>query len=489
MRHYMSDIQPSVEAVHSEHTEKPKRRAIRQIELTGGALNAIDRCLDLGSDDILLCETTCLSYAEHALSAKGGVRELWLVPPQSAMNGMSNDSINELVTALNEDFGDVFGSLGKEVEAFRGITTTVPSGPFKLLITAQLDGDLGFSALEWPGKYSEMWGDMFRTEGATGAVIYPHCGDGEGLQPVLRMELSTDVLYPEGFVQAAELPGGHVVLALGEATGAFHMEDASGADDPWIFDATAIDLVLNDGCLTPSVFRSGVQALEVTTLGELSSRINRGTTLSEKDLDIKEAPSFSPESTFGFGENIYKTSYDGGLPPSSGVLYRYPGGLYYIDGGCFQNGVIRPKVLNSMPDGQRSYMVDGDDGEVLLVARSSKEVAVYKSVSQPTLIGNSVFVVRLGGDITLDYLACWMRGNFAKAWLRSGGRRLTKKVLASLPVPILDEEAMERTVRFERSIDERIFMLYQEIGSLKAVNRFNPLNAAKQDGSARSENE
>ena len=488
MNQYASDYVPFDVEDKSAPAETLKRTT-QQVGLAGGGLEAIDRCLGLRGCDILLCETTCLSYAKHVLYLKGRVRELWLVPPQSVLGRVPNESLDNLITVLNGVLTDELVSAGDDVEVFKGVTSSLPSEPFKLLITAQFDGDPGFSALEWPSKCSELWSGMLRTEGASGAVIYPRRDDRAELQPVLRMDLSAGARYPEGFVRAAELPGGHVVLATGEPTGAFHMEDVADVDDPWAFDATTIDLVLNDGCLTPSVFRSGVQALGVMSLGELSSRISRGTTLSEKDLDIKAAPSFSPESTFGFGEAIYKMSYGQGLPPSSGEFYRYPGVLYYIDGGCFQNGVIRPKVLNSMPEGQGSYIVDGDDGEVLLVARSSKEVAVYKSVSRPTLIGNSVFVVRIGNDVTLDYLACWMRGSFAKAWLRTGGRRLTKKVLASLPVPILDEEAMEQTVRYERTIDERIFMLYQEIGSLKATNRFNPLNAAKQERSARSENE
>ncbi len=457
-----------------------------QIDIADEAFEAVDRYIGVRQDDVLLCETTCLGYAAHVLDAGVGVKELWLVPPAYTGPRPSDDRFDRLAGALGESCGALLRSLERH-GAFKGLTASVPEEPFKLLVTTQFY-DLDLSAFEQP-KYNPAWVGMLNTEGATGAVLYPSPDSQKGPHPALSMSLSQGFYYPGGFVRSLEIPGGHVLLALGERTGTFHMEDLSDPDDPWSLDATLITLALSSGCVTPSVVRHGTKVLGERTLGELASRISRGTTLSERDLDVREGPDLSKEATFGLGEILYHVSTGGDYAPSATEFYEYPGDLYYIDGACFKDGVIRPKVLNSMPEGQERYTVDERDGKVLLVSRSSKEVAVYGHIRKKTLIGNSVFVVRLGGDVDMDYVACWMRGDYVKAWMRGAGRRLTKASLASLPVPILTDEAMERTVRYERSIDRRIFDLSQELASLRLSNRFDPLAAANQHGPEGCEDE
>lgn len=452
------------------------RKAVVQMELVEEAIDAIDRSIGLREGDVLLCETTCLDYAAHALRDRCGVRELWLVPPQMDKGKPSCEMLEELGLALKDSHGPLIDSLESHGVAYKGLTASVPSNPFKLLVTASFGFDPGVSTFEWP-LYNSVWADMLQVDGATGAVIYLDPGDQDGMIPCLSMDPAQCKYYPERFTRATELPGGHVMMAQGEPDGFFHMEDLTDPSNPWRFEATTIDLAVNNGSFTPSVIRAGVRVIKEITLGELASRISRGTTLSEKSLDIREKPDLSEGSTFGFGEAIYHVSYGDGYLPSDGEFYRYPGDVYYIDGTCFHNGAIRPKVLNSMPAAQGRYVVDADDREVLLVSRSSKEIAVYKFISKPTLIGNSVFVVRLGTEITMDYLACWMRGSFAKSCLHNGGKLLSKAVLAGLHVPILDDDEMMRAVRYERSIDERIVALSQELWSLKEGNRFNPLGA------------
>jgi len=457
----------------------------RQIDIADEALEAVDRYIGVRQDDVLLCETTCLGYAAHVLDAGVGVKELWLVPPAYTGPRPSDDRLDRLAGALGESCGALLRSLERH-GAFKGIAASVPEGPFKLLVTTQFY-DLDLSAFEQP-RYNPVWVGMLNTEGATGAVLYPSPDSQKGSHPALNMSLSQGLHYPGGFVRSLEIPGGRVLFAQGEPTGTFHMEDLSDPDDPWSLDVTFITLALSSGCVIPSVVRHGTKVLEERTLGELASRISRGTTLSERDLDVKE-PDLSKEATFGLGEILYHVSTGDGYAPSATELYEYPGDLYYIDGACFKDGVIRPKVLSSMPEGQERYVVDESDGKVLLVSRSSKEVAVYEHIRKKTLIGNSVFVVRLGGDIDMDYVACWMRGDYVKAWMRGAGRRLTKASLESLPVPILTVEAMERTVRYERSIDRRIFDLSQELASLRLSNRFDPLAAANQHGHEGCEDE
>ncbi len=472
------------------------QKASVQIELADAALDAIDRSIGIGSGDVILCETTCLDYAVHALSSGHGIGGLWLVTPNlPSYAGSSADLLGEFESRLRASFPETLDALEGCGDAFMGLTTSVPDEPFKLLITDRYERIPFGSQLEWP-LYNSLWDDMIDTEGSTGAVIYPLTNEteplSEGNTPLFPTHEAEGVYYSGGFSSVVELPGGHIMLALGKQEGTLHVEDLSDPTDPWSRDVAPITIAVNNGNLLPSSLRASVEVIEETTLGALASRISRGTALSEKALDINKWAD-SPEGLDPMiPEDFYLVSFGdeddygilnsgvGGTAPSYGGYYRYPGDFYYIDGTCFQDGKIRPKVLDSMPEGQERYVVDGQDSEVILVSRSSREIAVYRNISRPTLIGNSVFVVHLGQRVSMDYVACWMRGRFAKEWLDGEGRLLTKRLLVSLPVPILAGEAMERTVRYERSIDKRVFDLYQEIAGLKASNRFNPRAAADQ---------
>ena len=466
------------------------QKASMQLELKEAALDAIDRLIGVGRGDVVLCETTCLDYAMHVMSSGHDIRELWLVTPDLRSDaGSSADLLGDFESRLRASFPETLDALEGCGDAFKGLTASVPDESFKLLVTDKYEWIPFGSQLEWP-MYNSLWDDMLDTEGSTGAVIYPltHETDplSEGHTPLFPTHHAEGAYYSGGFASVAELPGGHVILALGKQEGVLHVEDLSDADDPWVRDMAPITVAVNDGNLLPSSLRSSVEVAEETTLGTLASRISRGTALSEKSLDISKWAD-SPEGIDdGFPEYVYLVSYGdegvhgilnfgvGGTAPSYGGYYRYPGDYYYIDGTCFQDGAIRPKVLDSMPKGQERYVVASRDEEVILVSRSSREVAVYRGIAKPTLIGNSVFVIRLGKGASMDYVACWMRGRFARDWLEGEGKLLTKRLLASLPVPILTNEAMERTVLYERSIDKRVFDLYQEIAGLKASNRFNP---------------
>ena len=459
-------------------------KATVQIGLDHRILKAIDRSIGLRAGDTLLCETTCLDYAAHALET--GVKELWIVPPRLRFGDFSTELLDAFEAKLREASGPKLDALVKCGNPYKGLTTSVPEVPFKLLITAEYDWNPLLAPLEWP-LYNSFWVDMRNTEGATGAVIYQSPDELAGSLPLFLMHGAEGAYYSKGFVSSIELPGGHVVLSLGDSGGSFHMEDLTDPDTPWTCDVAPTTLAVNDGCLIPSIIRSGVQVLEETTLDRLASKIGRGTTLSEKQLDIAASSGTADGQFSGFSDEFYHVTYGDGHAPSCGGYYAYPGDLYYIDGTCFQDGTIRPKVLRSMPEGQGRYIVDSRDSEVLLVSRSSKEIAVYRDIKKPTLIGNGVFVIRLGRGISMDYVACWMRGSVGLALLHNGGRLLTKRVLSNLPVPILDDELMEKAVLREQEIDERIFDLYQEIGSLRASNRFNPLAALRGEGHGHEE--
>ena len=109
------------------------RKAARQIELSGESLDAIDRRIGLSEGDTLVCETTCLAYATHALEC--GARELWLVPPQLGGDEPSEGMLDAFWTALVESSGESIDALRNRGGSFMGFTNSAPDGPFKLLIT------------------------------------------------------------------------------------------------------------------------------------------------------------------------------------------------------------------------------------------------------------------------------------------------------------------------------------------------------------------
>ena len=488
----MSDMPDFFEGIEEEIQDNARaewlREALLQIELSDDALEAVDRCVNLSEGDVLVCETTCLGYAVHALSIESGIKELWLVPPEIGCE-LTPELLDDFELRLRETSGILLDSLEANGSKFRGLTTVVPSSAFKLLITDALEWFPLISELEWP-VFNNYWRGMLSTSGSIGVVIKPTSDElaefktpsdwplDEWEEGSLLEGHANGVYYSAGIVRVIELADGHIVLATGEPEGTIILEDLTDASDSWVCEVAAITPAVNGGSIMPSLIRSGVEVVDETALAELTSRISRGTTLSEKHLDVVGDPEPSDMYDPRLWDVMFLVSNGGGHAPSTSEFYAYPGRYYYIDGSCLQNGEIRPKVLDSMPKGQERYVVDSHDGKVLLVSRNSKELAVYEA-KNPTLISNSLFVVRLSRSAIVDYIACWMRGTFAKAWLHDGGKMLSKAVLASLPVPILSDETMEQTVRYERDLDEKVYELYQQIAGLKAANRFNPLAAAK----------
>ena len=465
--------------------------AIAQIDLTDEAIEALDRIISLGEDDVLVCETTCLNYAAHALSLENGPKEVWLVAPLIDGFMPRNDLLVDYEDALYEQHGKLLNSMEQQhYDRFKLLTDSVPDEPFKLLITTKCSKSIATSALHWP-ELNPFWIEMLNTKGATGAIIYPSAYDeGKDFIPSLR----EGNLNPGVFIQAVELPGECIVLRHGKPGEKLIMEDLTDSSNPWAQEVSLLTLVANDGCMIPSMYRTGIEVLEETTLGSLATRISRGTTVSEKNLAIVErldARVVEPKTITRVDGRTYRQMFG-----TAGSLFverdRWAGAeeddLYYVDGSCFNNGEIWPILLESIPKGQERYIVDQHDGEVLLISRNSKQPAVYKAL-RPTLIANSVFIIWLDSNINRDYLACWIRGFFARRWLHGEGKILSKGTLESLPVPILSEETMKNVVQREHSIRERILDLREEIERLEWSNRFAPLAANREQASRRHDEE
>ena len=151
------------------------QKAAQQIGLEAVALDAIDRSIGIGEGDILVCESTLLDYAEHALSNIKGIRELWVVPPQLSVFAEFTDKLfDEFKSKFVASSKRQLKALEAHGAAFKGLTTSTPERPFKLLITdAHCNEFIPFgSQIEWTVG-SSLWKKMLGTKGSTGAVIYP----------------------------------------------------------------------------------------------------------------------------------------------------------------------------------------------------------------------------------------------------------------------------------------------------------------------------
>ena len=189
-------------------------------------------------------------------------------------------------------------------------------------------------------------------------------------------------------------------------------------------------------------------------LGEIASRIGRGTSLAGKSLDFA-------------GDGDRKAGICFPDPSVYGVVYKND--YLYIDSASFVVDRVAPKKLASIPAGQERYTIDERDGRVLLVARNGqfKRWAFYHA-QRPTLIANSVFIVRFADDVDIELLRRWLCSPYASKWLRGGGQMLSKEVLASLPIPTLEPEARKKLLETDRAYEKKINDVAADLDQLKS---------------------
>ena len=82
----------------AEQQSRWLEKAFLQIQFSDEALRGIDRSIGLAEGDALVCETTCLGYASHALNE--GIGELWLVAPQFDSGDPSPEMLGAFETVL-----------------------------------------------------------------------------------------------------------------------------------------------------------------------------------------------------------------------------------------------------------------------------------------------------------------------------------------------------------------------------------------------------
>ncbi len=452
-------------------------------ELDGTAFEVLDRILDFGEEDSFYCEATCLSYAAHVLMLENGPKELWVILDNDGSYAFPHGEDEQYVKEMAERGKAVMQAIGEDYPRFRGFANTPPDNPYKTLIT--VEPAIGVpDALYWAGMSSYFF-DQLDVSTSRCAIIYPPLDK----QPK-RQSLREGVLIGKADSWAAELPSGNIIVGVGGGNGCCHMVDLSDPEQPWETEATPFVVAACGGCLVPSMCRKCADAVGETSLDELAIRISRGTSLSRKVLSPKSALDAHR------GEKLLASSEDGSLKIPDFWLRdsRYgfrvrKDDLLFIDSSCINSDRFEPLFIDEIPKGQERYTVTPEDGEVLLISRNEKSFVFYQALA-PTLIANSVYVVWLGEQVNSRYLECWLEGSFAERWFKTAGQTvsmeeiirngepiLSKGTLASLPVPILEEEIVFQTIARKYGILHRIRELYHEIGILESKEAFAPASA------------
>lgn len=217
------------------------------------------------------------------------------------------------------------------------------------------------------------------------------------------------------------------------------------------------------------------------SLGSLAEKIQRGTTLSGKDLNVrgtifKKDPVKDPSSS----EFVMLAGLGGpaplGLKSSSYIIYGDD--LWYIDNACIQqDGTVIPKVISEIPDGQRRYTLYPEDGMCILIPRNGKAVVPFIA-KVPTLISNNLFFVRLGTDKEeAEYINCLVRSSLFKSQVYAASKPLSKEDVSTFVLPILSKENQADVVNRDREIRNKIIDLQNEITMLEMLDPIDPLQA------------
>ena len=458
---------------------------VAQSELDETALEALDRIFDFGENDLFFCEASCLAYAAHVLAQESGPKELLVIPPEDGRYAFPRkEETQQYVEEMTEKAKAIAQRLGEDYPRFKGFANVPPGEPYKLLITTTQDyASEGIpGALAWPEMGSYFNHQLGTVNGWVEAVIYPPIEEQPAYQSLREGNRSCG--------WAVELPDGRIIIGFGGGDKGCHMVDLSDPERPWETEATPFTVAACGGCLVPSMCRKCADAVGETSLDELSKRISRGTSLNRKALNPKSALDAHR------GELLLEISEDGTLKEPDFWLRnsRYgfkvcKGDFLFIDSSCINSDCFEPLFIDEIPKGQERYTVVPTDGEVLLVSRNEKRFVFYEAL-RPTLIANSVYVVWLGEQVNSRYLECWLEGSFAERWFKTAGQTvseeemisngepiLSKGTLASLPVPILEEEIAFQTIARKYGILHRIRELYHEIGILESKEAFAPASA------------
>lgn len=220
-------------------------------------------------------------------------------------------------------------------------------------------------------------------------------------------------------------------------------------------------------------------------LRHLTAKIQRGTSLTGKDLNIRgtiyerradeNARSSEKKSVRKLMSGI------GGPAPlglKRGSFTIYEDDRWYIDNSCIQgNGSVEPKVITEIPEGQSRYTVMPEDGLCVLIPRNGKGIAPFVA-EVPTLISDNLIIARINAkSVNPDYLGCVVRSAFLRTQISAAKKPLTKNCVEDLIIPIVDDQAQQAIVEREKKIHDEIARLYNEITLLETRDSLDVFDA------------
>lgn len=337
--------------------------------------------------------------------------------------------------------------------------------------------------------FKGVWDDERFAETSSRRVLFWLCGDGDAdgfqkrsafiydqsyaslcdLSSVMRLPSDAGGLVltwesgsNDGMVSMRCLPDGVDVLTTESAV------RGGMPEAPGIVSVSALTLAVN-GCLDPRCYERGEYVrVEGPRLSELSSKIQRGTSLSGKDLRLSGSVFDLPRS-FEDGRRLV-------APPSGysheGNFVLHRDDVHYIDNASLVgDGTVRPQVVSEVPSGQERYTVLPEDGLVLLVPRNGKDVVAFEAVA-PTIISNNLFIVRLKEGLPFDrrYVCDAMRSGIVRDQIDSLRKPMGKEDLANVVVPVVDEELQAKVIEQNRARELDLIELRNRVAELEAMD-------------------
>lgn len=471
----------------------PEELAFRE-----GVVKALEIELDAREDSLIVPDLLSIMACPELCSRREGSR--FAIATQTMGIEFSSDAYHDLDTILQAGFAGVSDCYAGLVETPHDLEELADSS--KII---QLRRTSGVGALSPRFNYmleeDPIWAALPELENSIkGVVVWDSLSANE-------IGYIGDVLMPyENSLPVFKRLSS--VLELPDMMGAWLFDwGPAGSEDTLMIDCTALDVTKLFACSSQDELHDAGVSVKVTnyevalnrnycpayylsgdylhasnmSLGSLTKKIQRGTTLSGKDLDVlgtiykkdksKEKSSSEFVSLSGFGGPVPL-----GLKSSTYIIYGDD--LWYIDNACIQqDGTVIPKVISEIPNGQQRYTLYPEDGTCILIPRSGKAVVPFVA-KVPTLISNNIFFIRLEVDkAESEYIDCLVRSSIFRSQVNAAPKPLSKEDVSSFVLPILSKKDQADVTAREKKISGKIVKLQKEIAMLEMLDPFDPLEA------------
>ena len=204
---------------------------------------------------------------------------------------------------------------------------------------------------------------------------------------------------------------------------------------------------------TPSHYHESGQEKRMSTIGTLVRRVQRGTSINAKALEIIRSTS---------------DPWPGAVLEPRSMNYYNDGDLYYyVDNASLAGRHVTPRVIKDIPPKQERYTLLPEDGVVVLVARNGRGSATY-TARRPTLVSNNLFIIWPDPEkAAAEYLVCSLRSAVVWQQLDSMRMPMGKSDLEGILIPVGTKELMDRVVEREKQIREEIADLSYRLDMLQ----------------------